>query len=289
MATVAARRLAYHGAAGGPPCTLEIMLKGYSTPLSPEGRANLVPAPPWHYAGDIFVIEFRTSPDAAAAVLPPGLEPGRNIGACVAFFADWQAAAASREELLDPVRAQYHEFFVLVSAEHRGEPVMTCPYIFVDQDVSLVRGLIQGYPKVLGSIHMTRTFDVEGLASPGLAAGAVFGGTLAVKGRRLVEAALTLEAPSPQGPALAPIVNLRYYPSLDGGGPAVAELVRGAWDNRRVSTVWKGGARLRFFESPCHELHRLAPLEVSAGYRFSMALTIRGVEHLADVRQHFAR
>jgi acetoacetate decarboxylase len=37
-------------------------MKGYTSPLSPEGRASLVPAPPWHYAGDFLVIEFWAEP-----------------------------------------------------------------------------------------------------------------------------------------------------------------------------------------------------------------------------------
>ncbi len=50
-------------------------LQGYSLPRSPEGRASLVPRPPWHYVGDFLVIEYWADPDAVAAVLPPGLEP----------------------------------------------------------------------------------------------------------------------------------------------------------------------------------------------------------------------
>ena len=33
-------------------------LQGYSLPRSPEGRASLVPRPPWYYAGDFIVLEF---------------------------------------------------------------------------------------------------------------------------------------------------------------------------------------------------------------------------------------
>ncbi len=60
-------------------------LHGYSLPLSPEGRAIVVPAPPWHYVGDFLVIEYWAEPDAVAAVLPPGLEPfADDPGRCAA-------------------------------------------------------------------------------------------------------------------------------------------------------------------------------------------------------------
>ena len=38
------------------------MLKGYSLPLSPGGRSSLVPSPPWHYVGDLMVIEYWPTP-----------------------------------------------------------------------------------------------------------------------------------------------------------------------------------------------------------------------------------
>ena len=50
-------------------------VQGYSLPRSPEGRASLVPRPPWHYVGDFLVIEYWADSAAVAAVLPEGLEP----------------------------------------------------------------------------------------------------------------------------------------------------------------------------------------------------------------------
>jgi hypothetical protein len=46
------------------------MLKGYTVPLSPFGKANLVAAPPWHYSGDVIALEFWTDPAAANATVP---------------------------------------------------------------------------------------------------------------------------------------------------------------------------------------------------------------------------
>ena len=88
------------------------MLKGYTVPLSPRGIANLATKPPWHYAGRVVAVEFWTDPAAAAATLPEGLtqDPDSN-GHGIAMFIDWQFNG-SRDEYLDPLRSQYHEFFV---------------------------------------------------------------------------------------------------------------------------------------------------------------------------------
>jgi acetoacetate decarboxylase len=137
-------------------------LRGYSLPLSPEGRANVIPSPPWHYIGDFLVIEYWADPDAVAAVLPPGLEPyADDPGRCAALFVDWQSCSDSGEELLDPVRSQYKEFFIVVNAMLDGEHVTSCPYIWVDKDFALIRGWIQGFPKKLGQIDMTRSFGLD--------------------------------------------------------------------------------------------------------------------------------
>ena len=73
------------------------MTDSYSLPLSPEGRANLVPPPPWHYVGDFVVVDYWADPAAVAAVLPPGVEPlTEDAGRAAVIFADW----ASRLEPL---------------------------------------------------------------------------------------------------------------------------------------------------------------------------------------------
>ena len=82
------------------------MLRGYSSPRSPEGRSSLVPAPPWHYVGDFVVLEYWAAPEAVEAVLPPGLEPHPDPGRCAALFIDWQSCTDSLLELDDPVRSQ---------------------------------------------------------------------------------------------------------------------------------------------------------------------------------------
>ena len=46
-------------------------------PRTPQGRASIVPRPPWHYSGDVLTIEYRTDPANVEALLPPGVEPGR--------------------------------------------------------------------------------------------------------------------------------------------------------------------------------------------------------------------
>lgn len=264
-------------------------LQGYSLPRSPLGQANLVPPPPWHYVGDFLVVDYWADPEAVAAVLPPGLEPlPEDAGRCSALFVDWQSCSDGGEELIDPSRSQYKEFFVVVNALLDGEQVTTCPFIWVDQDFALARGWIQGFPKKLGDIWITRRFDVPSAAAPGIAAGSRFGGTCSARGRRVAEARVTLERESVGGPQHneAPLVNVRYFPRLAAGrhdDPAVHELVRAKSYDRAASPAWEGPAELELFAAPGEEHTLLAPIRVGNGYRFTFAYSIDDLESVKEL------
>jgi hypothetical protein len=262
------------------------VLKGYTLPRTPEGTSSLVAPPPWHYAGDILAIEFEAEAAAVASFLPEGLAPASDR--CAVYFAEWQYASDSAEEPLDPARSQYHETLFLVSALFEGRPVAFCPFIWVDQDVALVRGLIQGWPKQLGSTWMTRAYDLPSRAAARVEPGGRFGATLSSKGRLLVEARVTLRGHTETmpSPGFAGAVLTRHFPRLAVGehdAPAVHELVALRSRDVHVSPVWKGDAELDVADHPYLELPRLRPTRVSAGFRFSIALTVDDLAHLRDL------
>jgi hypothetical protein len=167
-------------------------LTGFTPPYTPTGRSSLADAPPWHYAGQILSLAFKVEQTTAQALLPEGF--GAATGRAYGHFCEWQACTDHGSELVDPVYAQYKEFFVLIEAESElvAGAALYCPFIYVDQDISMARGWLQGWPKKLGSIWMTRTYP--GLDRPAAApirVGTRFGASLAVKDRRLAEATVT--------------------------------------------------------------------------------------------------
>jgi acetoacetate decarboxylase len=260
-----------------------VPLRGYTAPLSADGRAGIVPPPPWHYSGDFLIVEYRTDPEAVEALLPAELEPGGDPGAVAAIFADWQSCSADLHELDDPVQAQYREFFIVVGARYQGEPVSRCVYIWVDKDFAMYRGWIQGFPKKLGQIDMTRLFPV-GRATPRLEAGARFGATCTANGRQVARALVTLEGVSENGPTVndPPMHNTRHFPAAAGMRPDVFELVRSGGYDRDASEIWEGSAELRLFDDTLEDLQAIAPHELLRGYRFSFGYTVDGVEVVAQ-------
>lgn len=261
------------------------MLQGYTVPLSPRGIANLATKPPWHYAGVVVGAEFWTSPEAAAATLPEGLEPDpESAGRGTVLFIDWQYSG-SHDEHLDPARSQYREFFVLLDARWQGTAVSWCPYIYVDNDHAMARGWVQGFPKKLGTVHQTRTFSVPNRAAPALAPGGRFAASASTAGYRLADALITLDQPvtDPKSLGMRPTVNLRHFPRLAAGEqdvPAVHELVMAVFDDEMTAGAWVGTAELEFPVAPGEELHDLAPLRTGAGFRFELSYTVTDLRTL---------
>lgn len=257
--------------------TDEAALLGYSLPLSPSGTSSMLTPPPWHFAGEVVMVDFRVDPRAARRFLPPGLELGADPGAAAAVFAFWQWCSADEEELADPVRAQFAEFLILLGCQFGGRPLARCPYAWVDQPVPMVRGWVQGMPKQFGEIHLTRAMPV-GPSAVRLAEGGRFAGTASVFGRRLAEAAVTLEGVAEQPPLLhtVPLAHTLTFPRWASTDRPEADLVASEVSDVAFSTAWTGPATLRLHDVLDDDFASLAPEEVGSGWVFSYAETLHG-------------
>jgi acetoacetate decarboxylase len=252
-------------------------------PRTPEGRASIVPAPPWHYSGELLTVEYRTDPAAVAAHLPSGIDLAEeDPGAVAVVFADWQSCAEGGEELLDPVRSQYREAFLVVRCRFREQTYSRCLYIWVDKDFALARGWFQGYPKKLGSIWITRPVTV-GRAGPRLEPGGRFGATLSANDRRLIDVRFTIVSPSDTGGFVngLPMLHSRWLPAIDGDGDAYADLITIASQDVELGPCWAGDGEVDLHEAPGEELASLGPREPIAAYWQAVGATFLGGERLA--------
>ena len=256
-------------------------LQGWSLPLSPQGRASLVPPPPWHFSGDVIGIDFRGDPAAMAEVVPRPLA-ALGDGSATFVFIDWSSSADADERIAaDPARGQYKEAYIEVHATLDEAKVARVPYIWVDNDLSFARGHIQGFPKKFGTIAITRPVRV-GRGGPRLEAGATFTGHVASLGRQLARGTVTLDAPSPPGfiprAMRLPIWHTRLVPDLAGGDALVFDLARNQLTDFEIADAWHGRGQLDFYESEFEELVALRPLEITGAFRCSIAFTITGAE-----------
>ncbi len=212
-------------------------------------------------------------------MLPDGVDlADEDPGAVAIIWADWQSCSDSQIELLDPVRSQYKECFVVIRCKWNGEHYSRCVYIWVDKDFALARGWYQGYPKKLGSIWMTRPVTV-GKAGPRLEAGGRFGATVAANDRRLAEASLTLSGSSVTGGFVnaLPMLHSRWMPSIDPSQPdALSELVTMQSQDVELGPVYTGEPTIELFDAPGEEFSALRPYEMIAGYWRQVGATFAG-------------
>ncbi|ROQ34846.1 enduracididine biosynthesis enzyme MppR [Streptomyces sp. PanSC19] len=250
-------------------------LRGYSLPLSPSGTSAMLTPPPWHFSGEVVMVDYRVDPVAAAAFLPPELDLGADPGRAAAVFAHWQWCSEPGTELADPGTSQFGEFLILLACEYRGRPLARCPYAWVDQPVPLLRGWVQGMPKQFGELHQTRPMRV-GRAGPLGSAAGTYHGTASTGGRRFVQASVNVTAPAAEPPALhtVPLVHTRVQPSwVDGEEPPV-ELVTSTVTGVEFSEVWSGDARLEMFDVLDADFASLRPVSVGRGHVFGYAETL---------------
>jgi acetoacetate decarboxylase len=244
-------------------------VQGFFYPRTGGGQASVIPAPPWFYSGDLLTVEYRTDPARVAELLPAPLTlAAQDPGAVALIWADWQSCSSSRAELLDPVRAQYKEAFVVVRCQFEGRTFSRCVYIWVDKDFAIARGFHQGYPKKLGSMWQTRPHPFAH-AAPQLAPGGTFGATLAAGDRRLAEAVLTITGPSETNGFVNghPMAHHRIYPGIASGAPdAYAELISSGSAAFEAGPAWTGDVEVNLYDSPTEELSRLEVHEIIGGY-----------------------
>jgi hypothetical protein len=249
-------------------------LTGFLPPYTPSGRSALVAAPPWHYAGRVHSFETDVDPQIAQSLLPA--DAGRATGRAAAHFCDWQATTDG-SELLDPVYAQDKEFIAVVEVERADAAIFYCPFIYVDQDLSLARGWLQGWPKKVGSVWLTRSYDLDHPAAAPIRPGTRLGASVSVKDRRLAEAALTVtgDPAEPIGFLAAPTYGLIAAATLLGtpkrGTPVLG---RAAVDQRIIGPAADATGTLDIYDSPRDELSLLRPRRVRRASTCCVALTV---------------
>lgn len=255
-------------------------LSGFLAPKTPSGKSAIIPHMPWFYSGTLLTVEYLTDPKNVRAILPPELElADEEPGAVALIWADWQSCSTDKQELLDPVRSQYMEAFVVVRCKFEGVTYSRCVAIWVSKDFAIARGWFQGYPKKLGSIHATRVYN-RGQATPRLEAGAKFGASIAANDHRLAEAVITLRAQSEHNGFVNghKMLHSRWMPSITPGlGNSMDQLITMGGVDADLGTAWVGDAELNLFDSRWDELGSILPVqEILGGYFREVGVTFNG-------------
>ena len=224
-------------------------LKGLFYPRTPSGKASIVPPVPWHYSGELITLEYRTDPAKIAALLPDGFTLAEeDPGAVAAIWADWQSTSDDPLQILDPVRVQYKEMFIVVRCQFQGKTWSRCVYIWVDKEFAMLQP------------------------------GGTFGVTLAAFDRRLAEGRFTITeaAERPGFVNGLPMVHNRWMPAIETDGTqSLDEVVTMSSYDVELGRCFKGDFDLSYFESPVEELLDITPQEKIAGYWHEVGVSWR--------------
>jgi acetoacetate decarboxylase len=257
----------------------ELKLKGYMLPLSPEGRSSLMDPPPWHYGGEVMHLNFRADPKKVEALIPPPLKMGPNPGEGAVWFVEWVSVSDSNPDIsfVNPERSIYRECIVMVRCQFEGVPGYYVPYIWVDNDFTLMRGFIQGFPKKLGRVHITKLHELTPKVG-GKKPGARMKGICAAHEERIVEGSLifTRKVRDDEAPPVK-FYLMRHFPDFENPErPLVHDITMSLVTDVKVADVWTGDGEIRFMSSPFEEVADLGPVEAVEGFAFSIGLTIAG-------------
>ena len=261
-------------------------LNGFLPPLTPRGTSSLVPQMPWYYSGTLLTVEYLTDPANVRALLPSDVDLApEQPGAVALIWADWQSCSEGGLELLDPIRSQYLEAFVVVRCSYQGTVYSRCVAIWVTKDFAIARGWFQGYPKKFGSVHVTRLFN-RGKATPRLEAGAQLGASLSAYDHRLASAVVTLREPVESNGFVNghAMLHSRFMPSISkDAGLSFDQLVTMSGIDADLGQAWRGDAELTLADSPWDELGSILPVhEMLGGYYREVGVTFAGGTLLAD-------
>ena len=264
---------------------------GYSYPLSPTGKCNVLAAPPYHFAGEEMNIVYQAEPQAVRAFLPYPFEPSlERPGECVLHMNSYVSRIAEDTLLVDlPERCNYNETYLECCCRFQGKETKTYLNFWVNKDFSMLRGWLTGSQKKFGETEVTfekcHLFDLNPYL-PQVGSGFEIGGMCSAHMEKVVYARCALDKRI-TAEELHPTImmgtnNLLIYPDFQMGykGRAVNKVIHSVCDTW-YGDVWQcKDAAIEYFDSVCEEHSLLKPVRIDASYYYKLGFTIYG--HVVD-------
>ena len=235
----------------------------WTTPYSKSGRSALVPSGPWSYGMD--AIAVHASFEGVEGLLPDIM---KSDGEGYVYFADIISHSPNFPELNfeAPGLVQYREFAIFLKVEYNGENYAYCPFMYVDNDVSLLRGFVAGFPKKLAVIDITRDHPLLKQRK--------FGGVAMRGGYNLAKLVVEPEEKVDANPLDSFGSWMLYRFAEPMGVRDFVEIV----PEVTYSKIERGSGELELYGGINDELPRVK--EILGGYRFSALLKIREIKKL---------
>jgi len=259
----------------------KLVYKTFTLPITKSGLSQLVPPPPWIYAVEMISVRAYFNNEKLKDLIPPPLE--RTDGEGFIYIAKIFTIAGNRYDLLyeDPEQTKYMELGVFLKVKYGNNIYSYSPFMWVDKDMPLLRGILLGYPKKLAMISMSEFHKLlEGYEGP--KEGVIMGGYAVRGGKEIVRIKVRLKERSSDPIFFGPIVQFRRFPSVIEGED-VYELGQIVSSDFMIGEEWKGDGEVIINKTATDEMDLLEVVKVIGGYYASWKFKQHGFKRLTKL------
>ncbi|AHC51457.1 acetoacetate decarboxylase [Sulfolobus acidocaldarius SUSAZ] len=255
-------------------------------PFTRSGKSAIVPPPPWYYGVTYISAYVKFQKDTLYQFLPNFLD---SEGEGWIYVAEFISPSEETWDLMyqDPDLTQYLEGAIGLRVYYEGKSYLYFPFMWVDKDWALVRGWLDGYPKKIAKISMTKLHPLLPKYSKP-EKGLRLGGYVVRGGNFLFRLQVELREKVDDVPLRnfgAPL-NIRIYPARGESETNVFELVSRVRDENVLGEIWKGDAKIELGGYVNDELDKLKIEDVIAGYYYTTYFKVRTTRLLAKLERN---
>jgi Acetoacetate decarboxylase (ADC) len=217
----------------------------FEHPFEP-GNSSAIEPGPWHYGADYVAVYFKGEPVRLQKLLPPPFKVAD--GTCIAYVCEIISVSERKPGAVaeEPARTIYNEAAVGVKCTHGEKGGVFYPVMWVTTEFSLLRGLLNGYPKRLADeVAMSKLHPLNPGMKP-MGAGTELSGYCVKGGERVLTVRVNVEKRGEPKDLLAfgSTFGMRRLPRTDPSQHEVGEAVEVVKSNARTSDVWLGSGTI---------------------------------------------
>jgi len=266
------------------------MTNGFTRPFSPTGAASIVPALPWRFGGDLYIIHFRTRAESLASYLPRPLEPSNTPDEAFVWTTDFAVYPHEdgAEQTMNPFRTNYNVCVIGIPCKLHGENTMLSAFQWCDRDWLVVTSWFLGSCSKLADIEQSGIHPlISAQGSPQTGdMGTRINRTVSRNGERIVTMSVTprefikMEDLSFYTGNL-PLTSERHFPDVHypkKGKPEIHDLAQMLSTGMQTGEIRKGDASLEFHPADNEELLPIQPTEVLGGYIMPFSWLLQGIK-----------
>ncbi|MEM0264104.1 MAG: acetoacetate decarboxylase family protein [Saccharolobus sp.] len=256
--------------------------KDFTIPITKSGKSQIVFEPPWYYGVTYIAAHVKFSEDSANQLLPDFL---KTNGEGWVYVAEFISTAESNWDYMyqEPDLVQYMEGAIGLKVNFNGNSYLYFPFMWVDKDWALVRGWLDGYPKKIAKISMTRLHPLlpkYNKPEPGLK----LGGYVVRSGGSMFRLQIELTEKVNSLPQLGQFLSIRRFPSRGENEEDLYEVVSRVRDESVLGEIWKGKANLELGGYVNDEVNLLKVENILGGYYYTVYFKVTKTKLLSSIK-----